>query len=227
MKIYVQLKYVAVDLRNRGLSYSEIMKELNIPKSTLSFWLKGIHLSEQQNLNLKNRLKDKILRGRLQSSIALKARKIFKEKQAYENAEKSFKILSQDSFFILGIALYWAEGSKKSGYFQFVNSDPDMVLLMNQWIIKYLEIGKFSLKYRIFLNFPYKNENITDFWSKIVKVSIKEFQKTIYKPASNIMKKDPNYKGSLSIIITSIDILRQMMAWQKLLIKYYGNVLQV
>src|SRR5690349_9983857 len=99
MNKYVQLKNMALDLRSRGLSYSEIMNELDIPKSTLSYWLKDVSLSEQQNLDLKNRLRNKILRARLRSSISLKARRIFKERQIHETAEKRFKDLSGEPFF--------------------------------------------------------------------------------------------------------------------------------
>ena len=45
-------KIKAVELRNNGLSYSEIRKSVDVSKSTLSLWLKDITLTHEQ----KNRL---------------------------------------------------------------------------------------------------------------------------------------------------------------------------
>jgi len=46
-KNYLKLKQSAVKLRQKGKSYSEISKKINISKSTLSYWLKGIFLKPQ------------------------------------------------------------------------------------------------------------------------------------------------------------------------------------
>ena len=42
---YSKLKREAIQLRKKGWSYGEIGKKLNVPKSTLSYWLKTIPLT--------------------------------------------------------------------------------------------------------------------------------------------------------------------------------------
>ncbi len=37
-------KEIAIKLRKQGLSYSQIKNKLDIPKSTLSYWLRDIKL---------------------------------------------------------------------------------------------------------------------------------------------------------------------------------------
>ena len=49
-------------------------------------------------------------------------------------------------------------------------------------------------------------------------------EKTSYKVMPAKMKKNAAYKGSLAIFITRINVLRRMIAWQKLLIQYYSEV---
>lgn len=214
-------------MRKLGHSYNEIMNELEVPKSTLSAWLKDIPLTDEQNTNLNIRLKDRVARGRLRTGIALRAKRIVRENNVVKEAEKEFTQFIGDPFFSAGILLYWAEGSKKDTSFAFINSDPNMIILMVQWIKKYL-ISDFSLlKYRLFIHYPYRNENCEHYWAKLLSIKVTDFQKTIYKPTPHDTKKNNEYKGCLRVSINRIDLLRKIMAWQKLLIKYYDTILNV
>ncbi len=171
----------ARELRLYGRSYSEIQKEMNVSLGTISNWVGDIVLNDQQIISLKNRIAEKVGRGRLNASIIRRSSRIFKEKQVYEEAEREFKYLIKDPFFVFGLSLYIAKGSKRSGYFQFINSSSVIMNLMNKWIIKYLKID------------------------------------------TNLIKevKYSNYSG---IVITRISVIRKVIAWQKLLIQYYDNV---
>ena len=167
-----------------------------------------------------------ISKAKINSSIALKVRRMAREKDTYERAKSYFAHHSKESFFLSGLALYWAHGAQKGGHFHFMSSDIEMVLLMHAWIKKYLEGSDFKPKYRLFIHQSYRNEGIEGFWAKIIAVSQQSFQKTIYARGFSKEKKVSGYRGSLSIVITRIEVLRRMMAWQKLLIKYYDDVLR-
>lgn len=224
MNINVQLKNKAIELRKKGLSYREIMGELNIAKSTVSYWLRDIQLTEKQNIDLRNRLTDKISRGRLQTSIALRAKRMVRENKVFKEAEEEFKRFVKDPFFCIGVSLYWAEGAKKNSYFAFVNSDPNMLVFMVKWIKKYLVSDASLLKYRLFIHTPYKEENLEEFWAKLLGIQAKSFHRTIYKPTPHLIKKNLAYKGCFRVDITRIDVLRKVVAWQKLLIQYYSDI---
>jgi len=101
-----------------------------------------------------------------------------------------------------------------------------MVSLMVKWIKKYLVSNPILLKYRIFIHDAYKDEKCEEFWANLLGISLQNLQKTIYKPSSHAVKKNDNYKGCMRITITRIDMLRKMIAWQKLLIQYYDAVLR-
>lgn len=227
MNSNVQLRNKAINLRKEGKSYSEIMRELNVPKSTLSYWLRDISLTEKQNSDLNERLQDKISKGRLKTSIALRARRMVRENRVFDEAEREFKEFIEDPFFTAGILLYWAEGAKKSNYFSFINSDPAMLILMVKWLKKYFALESSLLKYRLYIHLPYRNENCEEYWAKLLDISSENFYKTTYKPTPHDVKKNNDYKGCLRVIITRIDVLRKIMAWQKLLIKYYANISSV
>ena len=48
----LKLKEKAVKFRKQGLSYSEILKQIPVAKSTLSLWLKSVNLSNKQSQRL-------------------------------------------------------------------------------------------------------------------------------------------------------------------------------
>ncbi len=180
MKYHIQDIKKAREMRLSGSSLSEIKKETNIPISTLSNWFKDITLSSEQISGLNERIKPRIVRGRMNSSIKLRSSRMYKEKSIYEEAEREFGMLSKDPFFIFGLALYWSHGSKK-GSFQFTSSNPLMISIISSWIGKYLKIDISLIKTR-------------------------------------------KYSGYTRVYVRDINILRRVIAWQKLLIQYYKEV---
>jgi hypothetical protein len=152
----------------------------------------------------------------------LRARRVYREKAAYDDAEKEFKTFCKDSFFMSGISLYWAHGGKKSGYFQFISAEPEMLRLMISWIEKYLLVPKGEIGFRLFIHEPNKAQNIEDFWEKTLSSPKNTFKITRIRGRG--MHNNPNYKGSCMIFITNVAILRKVLAWQNQLIKYYKDI---
>ena len=224
----VQIKNTALHLRRSGLSYGEILKQIHVPKSTLAYWLREMTLEEDQESALQSRIHEKQKRGRFSTGIALRARRVYREKALFDSAEKEFSSLVKDPFFLIGLSLYWAHGGKKSGHFQFITSDHEMLVCMIIWIEKYLLVSRSDLKYRLFIKESYKNNDIEDFWVRVLKIKKTMLQKTAYIKSNlnkNTRNQDISYKGSLCVTITSVSVLRRVIAWQKLLIKYYKETM--
>ncbi len=66
-------KEKAIALRRKGLSYSEILKEIPVAKSTLSLWLRSVGLAKKQ----KQRLTEKKRLGQLRGALKRKINRIF------------------------------------------------------------------------------------------------------------------------------------------------------
>lgn len=224
MKRLVQERNKAIELRRLGYSYKDILKYVPVAKSSLSLWLNGISLTQDELELLKRRVVEQGKNGRVKSGLVNSLRKSEREKRVYEVAKTEFQENIRNKFFFVGVALYWAEGAKKNHCFQFVNSDPDMIMLMVNWVEKFLNVSRNGLKYRLFIHRPYENERCEEFWGKIIGVPHQNFQKTIFKPTPHLVKRNPMYKGCFRVGIGGIDTLRKMIAWQKLLIKYYKTV---
>jgi hypothetical protein len=170
----------AIELRRRGLSYTDIAKELKVSRTSVCLWVKNVKLTEVERLHLQKNIRAKMERGRMMASISLRSRKVFKEKIVYEQAEGEFEKKAKDPFFMLGIGL-WGTPPHKKGYFslQFTSANPEIMKIMASWVEKYLEIPKKAIKYRV-------------------------------------------YKSSTALIISRIKPIRQVIAWQKLTMRYYN-----
>ena len=222
MKARLEDKFKVIELRKQGLSYKEIQQQIPVSKGLLSGWLKYIKFSPDEEEHLKNKIKENQDAGRIKSMFTNRARRMAREKIAESDAEVMFKKYMSDPAFIIGIALYWAEGGKKSGCFQFVNSDSDMILFMYKWAQKFLDISKNDIKCRLYIHAIPGYENCEINWSKKLEIEASLLQKTIYKKTRHVVKKNPEYQGCFRLNINSIYTLRLMKAWQKLLMKYYG-----
>lgn len=148
MKHSLQNSKKAREMRLFGLSLSEIHKETSIPISTLSSWLGDITLNEAQSASLKERVSSSMKRGRFNSSIAIRSKRVFQEKKAFDEAEREFSTHSNDPFFMTGLSLYWASGARKGSSFQFSNSDKSMISVMNVWIKKYLDVDDSLIRHK-------------------------------------------------------------------------------
>ena len=219
----VQEKARAIELRKKGYSYRDIMQEVAAGKSSLSLWLRGMPLTESEKHMLKDRTNSNISRGRIRAATSNHLRRLARNEQLWKVAKEEFESKKGDPFFGLGVALYWAEGSKRSSCFGFTNSDHEMMGMMIDWIELFLKVPRTRIRARLYLHKPYAHENCEDYWARMTGISIQNFRKTIFKPTGLLVKKRPDYKGCLRIELDKTEYLRKMTFWQRMLVGQYGR----
>jgi hypothetical protein len=222
MKILVQEKKTAVSLRKKGYTYREILAVVPVAKSSLSLWLKDMPLTKSEKSALKDRKDSNISRGRIKVAGILRTKRLVREKEQWIEAELAFQKYLNEPFFHTGLALYWAEGGKRTDQWQFVNSDADMQALMIRWLVTYANVKKNDLRFRLYIHKAYKSEECDSWWAKALEVNSAQFLKTIIKPSNLGIKKRPNYRGCLRIEVrSSKSLLNKMRFWQKMLVEFY------
>ena len=105
-------KEKAIRLRREGETYSEILKIILVAKSTLSEWFKEVSLSKSQA----QILTEKKLAAARKGGEAKRSQRILRMKLIREDALKDIKRISKRELWLIGIALYWSEGSKEKDY---------------------------------------------------------------------------------------------------------------
>ena len=176
-------KLKAIKLRKLGFTYSEILSKIPVAKSSLSLWLKSVGLSKAQ----KQRITDKKLASALRGAMRKKMDRIAKTKQIKEIAEREVGNLTKREKWLIGVALYWAEGSKEKEWrpgsrAQFINSDPLMINFFIKWLYA-CKISKNMLVFDIYLhdNNKHRLDEIIEFWSNQTDFPKDSFQHIYYK----------------------------------------------
>jgi hypothetical protein len=208
-------KKAAISLRKRGLSYNEILREVPIAKSTLSVWLKDIGLAKKQRQRLT--LKRKAAQVKAQESC--RNVRIARERLTIESAKKEIKSISKKELWLIGIALYWAEGSKQKKHnvsqrTTFNNSDPRMILLFDRWLQEICGKEKEDLHYSIYIHRSADIESARKFWSNLVRTDIKQVYLKTHNPKTKMKNCSEDYHGLLRIDVrNSTDLNRKISGW--------------
>lgn len=222
-------KKEAIKLRKRGYSYSEILKQIPVAKSTLSLWLRSVGLAEEQ----KQRLTEKKLAAALRGAQARKNQRLVITKEIKDKARLEIGKLSNRELWLIGIALYWAEGHKEKAHSSLIklgNSDPNLINIFLEWLQKICKINKEDIRFRIYLHETSKDRlgEVIRHWARITKFPKKVFQKISWKKHKiNTHRKNvgDNYYGLLDISVSrSINLNRKIQGWIEGIHKQCGVV---
>lgn len=156
MKVHSAEKIKKLEnLRKTGHSINEIVKELNIPKTTVWHHIQNIPISPEY-------------------ALILKAKRGGSKKRAQKNLEEAQRIAenmlvssNREKLIIISM-LYWAEGSKKSC--DFINSDGAMIKLYLSIIRKILNIPENFVKPTIRIFSGMNKRQCLNYWSNIAEI---------------------------------------------------------
>lgn len=190
-------------LRRGGMSIKEIAKKLRVAKSSVSTWCIDIRL----NLDQLEILSTKEELGRAKGRMAAAKKKIQERKQRLEHFAKigSQKVgkTSLRDLFMVGIALYWAEGDKRDRRLMFCNSDPRMILIWIRWLKVCLDIPLSQLTFAVGINEAHKErvQEVEKYWANLIGVSLDQFTKTSLKKVKSqkVYENHSKHFGTLMI----------------------------
>ena len=167
----------AIEMRKRGMSYSQIKDQLNVSKGTLSLWLRDMPLSERRIRELRDYSEQRIEKTR----ETKRKKKLTRMYDVYKKAVDNFGTISRRELYIAGFFLYWGEGLKADPYtIMFTNTDPAMVRCFIAWI-QLLDIEKSKLKVYLHLYSDMNTVSAISFWSKELDISKTAFRKPYIK----------------------------------------------
>lgn len=126
--------------------------------------------------------------------------------------------MSDRELFLLGVGLYWAEGTKDKPYDRrenvtFVNSDPGMIEVFLAWL-DLLEVERERLRYAVMIH---ENADVTgaeQYWADLVGADRSRFHKTTLKkhnPKTARKNTGDSYRGCLVIkVLKGSDLYRRI-----------------
>lgn len=208
----------AIELRKNGVAMGEIAERLGVAKSSVSYWVRDIPLTQTQRnkLNAKGHSVDAIEKRRISRLRNLQT----KRNEIIESAKIEAETLSTNPLWCVAVSMYWGEGGKTQNMARIANSDPAVVTLMMKFFREVCLIPEEKFRGHIH-TFEHCDVGKTEeYWSVISDIDRKQFFKTYKKQSSASKKKrDTLPYGTFQIYIHDTDFFFRMMGW----IEYLKN----
>ena len=217
------LRGEAIKLRHQGYTFGQIKRELGVAKSTLSGWLRNLHLSEEQLILLsRNRAISRDIRiERFRQTARNKWINRLKDKLSEQ--EKGLLPLTEKELFIAGVFLYWGEGSKQRGIVAISNTDPRVIKFALYWMTKILRVPKEKIYIRLHLYNDMDFEKEMRFWSRNLDIPKSQFKSPYIKKTT---REGLTYKsfghGTCNLMCFSVDLSEKIAMSIKAISEFYG-----
>ncbi|MCI3226268.1 hypothetical protein [Streptomyces sp. NP-1717] len=208
------LRAKARELRLRGLTYDQIELELGCSKSSISLWVRDLPKPPRRTRE------DASAIARRGWEATLKRREQERQ-ETKRRATESIGTMSDRELFLLGVGLYWAEGSKSKPHnpqerLSFINSDPHMIRVFLAWL-DLLGVGKDRLRYHVHIHETANTASAEHFWAEIAGIAPSRLGKTAIKkhnPKTNRKNVGEDYHGCLNVrVLQSADLYRRVEGW--------------
>ena len=210
-------KEIVLGYVKAGWSYGQIQKEYNVPKSTISTWVKNEGIIPDRTKQLEH-----LAEARIKAIEAIHRNKAGRMALAESNAKLELRNISFENISFqktLLAMLYWAEGAKspKSGAFMFVNTDPLLLKLYITTLRNAFSITESRFRIGLQLHSYHDPEQAINYWSELLQIPKSQFWKIYVKKRSEHKKFRENFQGMCSIYYGSKAIREELLFLGKLL----------
>lgn len=214
-----EYKEKAIALRRKGNTYREILAVVPVAKSTLSEWFREVELSVPQKQRITQKRKDAALRG----AAARRNNRLTEVKNEMRVGTEEIKNITERELWLIGIALYWAEGSKQnerspSEGLAFGNSDCRMHAVYLAWL-RSMRVPESSIIFELYVHRDRKNDSdeFRKWWVDKLEISSERLTRVYLKngnPKTKRLNVGDLYHGLLRIKVkTSTTLNRRIQGW--------------
>ncbi len=209
------LRARARELRLQGMTYDQIQLELGCSKSSISLWVRDLPKPERRRTTEEASV---IAKRGWARTLQVRDEE---RRQTKREAAAEIGTLSSRELFLVGVSLYWAEGSKDKTYDRrermiFVNSDPDMIRVYLAWL-RLLGVKDCHLRFSVTIHETADEAGAERFWAQVVGMGVRQFLKTTLKrhnPKTTRKNTGENYYGCLAVrVLQSADLYRRVEGW--------------
>ena len=209
------LREKARQLRLQGWTYDRIEAELGCSRGSVSLWVRDLpkpeprYTAEEQQALMREGL------------ARYRAAEDEKRDRIRLGAHRETAGLTDRELFTIGVALYWAEGTKSKPYARreravFVNSDPGVIQTYLAWL-DLLEVGRERLKFRVLIHESADIDAAHRFWADIAGIDTSVFAKPTLKthnPKTVRKNIGDDYHGCLVVSVArSADLYNRIDGW--------------
>ncbi len=197
-------------LRGLGHSMNEIAKMLRVSKGSVSLWVRDVIINSDQKQQLASNSQSRISIERRRTSRVLN--EDYKRNLVKNLAKNQILHVSTRELWLIGTALYWAEGGKTQRMVRFSNGDPDMIKIMIRYFLLVCDVPKDRLRGYIHIHDHLDVEAAEKYWQEISGIPKEHFYKT-YRKRDGKSKRKTLPHGVLDIYIQDARLFMKIQGW--------------
>jgi hypothetical protein len=218
-KVKEQAKARALRAQNRTLA--DIAKTLGVSKSSVSLWVRDVPFTP--SLQLRG------VRGPHRRPHPAHEAKLRQIDELNREGAARIGTLSEEAFFVAGVALYAGEGGKTDGSVRFPNSDPEMVRLFCAWLRRFFTIDESRLRCCVYLHEGLDLEATETFWSELTEVPRSQFGKAYRAKPDPSIRRNKHEHGCFYLKYSCSRTHREIMGLVRALLSSscYSGVAQL
>lgn len=210
----LNLKTKARELRKAGLSIGNIQKKLKVSRSSVSIWVRDVNLTQKQFAKLYLNKKTGALRGCMVAALNKIEKRKRITKELLRKGKKEMGKLSKRDRFVIGVAMYFAEGDKVGESIGFSNSDPRAIKFMIDWYREFCKIPEDKFRCNLYIHDNLNELKARKYWSRLIKIPLSQFNKSyIVKNNPIRLRKTKHECGVLKVSASNVNLHREIMGW--------------
>ncbi len=183
-------------------------------------WLKDIELTRLQQERILARIRDAGRRGSQKGAWQNRRKSLKRIREIVRKARLELPGRIDDPLFLTGIALFWAEGTKKVRYFIFTNSDPNAIRTMVKWLTKCVGVPKRKILASLYLHKIYADKGVEEYWIKATGLPPRQFRRPVFKATPHAIRKNPSYMGCCRLVVCASELFWKLRGWHEGLLSY-------
>ncbi|KAA0930774.1 hypothetical protein [Streptomyces apricus] len=216
------LRARARELRLQGWTYDRIQAELGCSKGSISLWVRDLPKPERP----KRTREEASAIAKRGWEVTMRLREEERDRVRTAAADGVGR-MSDRELFLVGVALYWAEGSKSKPHnpqerVTLINSDPRVIEVFMAWL-RLVGVTADQMRFHVHIHETGDVEGAERFWADLVGADAAAFGKTTLKkhnPRTNRKNTGEDYRGCLVVRVSkSADLYRRIEG------SWYGIVL--
>ena len=210
----LELKLEARELRKKGLSMRGIQRRLGVSRSSVSLWVRDIELDQKQLEKLHLSRKTGAFRGSIIAAAnkAREGRKLTLE--LFREGKKEVGRLLRRDRFVIGIAMYFAEGDKADRHVGFSNSDARSIKFMMGWLREFCKVPETKFRGNLYIHDNLDQKKARQFWSRLTGIPLSQFTKTyIVRNNPHRLRKSKHPYGIFRVRVSDVNLHRKIMGW--------------
>lgn len=211
---WYKLKDAAIELRRTGASLRDVEKKLKIPRSTLSYWFKGVVLTSKQKEKLFKNWKQALGKARKEAVKWHNQQKQLRLEAARISALETLGRINTRQKDILELALamlYLGEGAKSTPETNLGSSSPLILkfFIKNLCVVYNLDCSKIHCE--LHLRADQDGLKMKRYWARKLRVPLKNFTTVSFDSRTKGSKTYQYYKGVCVLRCGNAAIQRKLL----------------